>query len=99
MISLISTEAVTHEIKRIKIKATGLSQIKKAELLQIPPNMIQRLTAIYNASLDCGYFPKRFKTAIITLIPKAGKRPNKPENFRPISLLEIPGKIFELTPA
>lgn len=57
--------------------------------------MIQRLKLIFNTSLASGYFPAKFKTALITLIPKAGKTPNRPENFRPISLLEIPGKLPE----
>jgi len=42
-----------------------------------------------------GYFPTKFKNAIMVLIPKAGKDPKKVENYRLISLLEIPGKIFE----
>lgn len=29
------------------------------------------------------------------LIPKSGKNPHLPINYRPISLLEVPGKIFE----
>lgn len=95
LISPISVEDVTNGIKHIKNEAPGLSQIRKTELLQLPPIMIHRLASIYNASLASGYFPKRFKTAVIVLIPKAGKPPNKPENFRPISLLEIPGKIFK----
>lgn len=95
LISPISVEDVTNGIKHIKNEAPGLSQIRKTELLQLPPIMIHRLASIYNVSLASGYFPKRFKTAVIALIPKAGKPPNKPENFRPISLLEIPGKIFK----
>lgn len=39
-------------------------------------------------------FPK-IQTAVLTLISKAGKPSNNPENFRPISLLEIPEKIFQ----
>lgn len=57
--------------------------------------MIWCLIPLYTASLFSGYFPNNFKTALITVIPKAAKPPNRLENIRPISLLEIPGKFFE----
>ncbi|XP_042880256.1 uncharacterized protein LOC122258401 [Penaeus japonicus] len=82
-------------IRSMKNKAPGISQIRKTDITNLPPIMIQRLLSICNAALASGYFPSRFKTALVTLIPKAGKPPNRPENFRPISLLEIPGKILE----
>ena len=61
----------------------------------LPPETISNLTKIFNASLASGYFPKTFKTSNITLIPKSGKSLHSPENYRPISLLEILGKTFE----
>lgn len=94
LISPITTDETVNVIIRIKNKSPGTNQIIKTDLTNLPLMMIQRLTAIFNASLTCGYFPKKFKQALITLIPKAGK-PNRPENFRPISLLNIPGKILE----
>ncbi len=36
-----------------------------------------------------------FKEAIIKFIPKKDKSPLNPINYRPISLLEVTGKIFE----
>ena len=42
-----------------------------------------------------GYFPLIFKNGLIILIPKPGKDPRQPVNYRPITLLEIPGKILE----
>ena len=78
-----------------KKKAPGLSKINKIIMQKLTENMIQNLTHIYNAALSCGIFPDQYKKAILKLIPKAGKNQKIPENFRPISLLELTGKIFE----
>ena len=64
-------------------------------LEKLPNKMVGRLCNIFNASLAAGYFPARFKKAIIKLIPKSGKSPHRVEGKRPISLLEYPGKILE----
>ena len=53
------------------------------------------LKNIYNASFATGYFPNIFKKAVIKFIPKENKPLKNPINYRPISLLEIPGKILE----
>lgn len=76
-------------------KAPGKSKIDKEILTKLPRNMIKSLTSILNACLAAGYFPDRFKIAIIKLILKSGKSPTNSNNYRPISLLETVGKIFE----
>ena len=51
-----------------------------------------------NLTLSMGYFPMIFKNGIIVLIlliPKPEKDPKYPINYRPITLLELPGKILE----
>ena len=53
------------------------------------------LTNIYNACFSIGLFPTTFKKSIIKFIPKEGKTPTNPMNYRPISLLETPGKLYE----
>ncbi|XP_063597039.1 uncharacterized protein LOC134773596 [Penaeus indicus] len=45
--------------------------------------------------LATGYFPDKFKHATLTLIPKPGKSTHQVGNYRPISLLEVPGKLLE----
>lgn len=79
----------------MKKKAAGRSQINKTDLCNLPEHALKKLRDIFNGCLATGYFPKAFKKAMIILIPKPGKPSNKVENFRPISLLEIPGKIFK----
>ncbi|ROT64687.1 RNA-directed DNA polymerase from mobile element jockey [Penaeus vannamei] len=57
--------------------------------------MIRKLRHIFNACLATGYFPDKFKHATITLIAKSGKSAHEVGNYRPISLLEVPGKLLE----
>ena len=82
-------------IKNLKKTSPGESGINKTILTQLPDVAITRLTEIYNSTISAGYFPDKWKHATIRLIPKAGKSPHNPQNFRPISLLEVPGKILE----
>ena len=52
------------------------------------------LEKIFRKSLDEGVLPEDWKTANVTAIHKSGDR-KKPENYRPISLTSVPGKIME----
>ena len=59
------------------------------------PEENNHLKEIFNASYSIGYFPEKFKHAKIIPIPKPGKTEKLIQNYRPISLLEVPGKIYE----
>ena len=54
----------------------------------------QQLVHIFNASLKSGIVPKVWKSATVTPIYKNGDR-RKVNNYRPISLLPLPGKMLE----
>jgi len=82
-------------LKRTPRRAPGSTGITWAMARQLPSRLISSLTTIYNASLATGYFPKAFKTATTIFIHKPNKSPHLPENYRPISLLELLGKTYE----
>ena len=78
-----------------KKKSPGKTGITNKMLKNLPKSYIHYLTHIYNAALSMGYFPDCFKKAIVKMIPKKGKCSDNPLNYRPISLLEPIGKIYE----
>jgi len=54
------------------------------------------ITALYNGCLRRGVFPKRWKRAKLIKITKSGKENSEHvTKFRPISLLNIGGKVLE----
>lgn len=66
--------------------------IDQALLKTLPDSLILALT---DASLASGYFPSPMKEATAIFIPKPQKSPTDLNNYRPISLLETLGKVFE----
>lgn len=82
-------------INRTKNTTPGRSKIDKKQISMLPPSGNKFLLTIYNAMINTGFFPRKFKEATLTMIPKPGKPTTDPKNYRPISLLEVPGKIFE----
>jgi hypothetical protein len=57
--------------------------------------MILLLVALFNAILRTQYFPPVWKHARVISILKPGKDPTLPSSYRPISLLDTIGKVFE----
>ena len=52
------------------------------------------LKTIFNKSLNESKLPDIWKTANVSAIFKKGEK-QKPENYRPISLTSVPGKLME----
>ncbi|KAG5888659.1 hypothetical protein JTB14_014852 [Gonioctena quinquepunctata] len=63
---------------------------------QLPATIYPILALLMNSCLEHAYFPREWKFASIVMIPKPGKDPTKLDSYRPISLINVPGKIFEL---
>lgn len=90
----ISTEESGAAITSSKTTAPASRRINKLILSHLPGCALQRLRDIFSAALSTGYFPYGVKGAQMRLIPKPGKPPTRPENYRPIFLLEMPGKML-----
>ena len=88
-------EDVKKLLQHTRRRAPGPAGITWAIARHLPQPIIRSLTDIYNASLATGYFPTAFKTATTIFIPKPGKDHQRPDSYRPISLLEVTGKTFE----
>ena len=95
----ITIEDLEFLIKRLKHKAPGPTGISSHHMKHLPPNMLDNLINIFNHSMALGIFPECYKTANMIFIPKvkAGAQGTTVEvaNHRPISLTEVPGKVFD----
>ena len=87
------------EIKRIisnfKNKAPGESQVNRILLSKLPDCMYDFFSELTNETISMGYFPNFYKIGLLHFIVKTGKSLLSVNNYRPISLLEVPGKIIE----
>lgn len=72
----------------------GSDGITAWELKQFKNELLLPLTLLFNMSLADGVFPKCFKNASITPVPKIPK-PRIPVDYRPIAILPTVSKVFE----
>ena len=75
-------------------KSSGLDNIGSKVLKDFMTLASREVTQFYNDIIDTGIFPDKWKIATVTPIPKVPHAAN-PTDLRPISLLPIPGKLFE----
>ncbi|CAF3542565.1 unnamed protein product [Rotaria socialis] len=90
----ITLNDLSKAIQASKNTAPGPSGIRKMHLQNLTDSTKQKIIDIFNASLSMGYYPKPFKNSTILMIPKKHPAPT-PSDYRPISLLEVTGKLFE----
>lgn len=91
----ITNEELSCILKKLKQKAPGPLGITANQLKKLPNSMKLRFLRIINNCLSAGYFPNHLKMARIILLPKNNTAQASPSEFRPISLLDTHGKIFD----
>lgn len=93
--SRITMEEFITALRSFKQKAPGFSGISKIHIARAPDVFLACILDVLNAAFSAGYFPHSFKTAKLIFIPKLGGSLHNVANYRPISLLEFLGKLFE----
>ena len=90
----ITVEDTEIRLRRLKVgKSSGHDQLTPCLLSAASAFLAPPLTHIFLQSISEGIFPKKWKLANVTPIPK---KPNPSIiDFRPISLLPLPSKVLE----
>jgi len=76
-------------------KAPGPNGFPNRALKHLPQRAVSLLVLIFNAILLTHHFPTTRKHARMICILKPRKDPALPSSYRPISLLDTIGKLFE----
>lgn len=93
--SPITANEVHNLVKKIEIhKSSAIDKISSKLLKDSLEVLIPQLTHLFNCSVFTSTFPEKWKIANVVLIHKGGLKDNV-NNFQPISLLPVPGKLLE----
>lgn len=96
-IPLVRRNELMKVIKGLKLKkAPGFDLVTAQVLKNLPKKAVKFLQLLLNAAIKLRYVPSIWKVAEIIMIPKPGKPMNDVKSYRPISLLPIISKIFEI---
>jgi hypothetical protein len=95
--TLTTTLKVLQTIRGLKVgKAPGPNGIPNRVLRYLANGATTFLTKVFNAVLWRPYFPPVWKHARVVAILKSVKVPTLPSSYRPVSLLDTVGKVFEI---
>ena len=88
-------DEVLNVVKNINVsKSSGLQNISSFLIKEAFTILIPQVTHMFNLTLATSIFPMAWKEALVIPIPKTGNL-TLAKNYRPISLLPIPGKLLE----
>ena len=75
-------------------KSSGIENVSSFILKETFTILLAQITHLFNLTTRTCVFPKAWKEALVIPIPKTGNL-TKVQNYRPISLLPLPGKLLE----
>ena len=92
---IVTPEEVKSVLKSLPVgKAAGPDGISNRVLRELSVELSNPFCSLFNCSLQTGVFPDTWKLSNVTPIDKGGNR-SSPKNYRPVSLLCNPEKLFE----
>jgi hypothetical protein len=93
---LTSPSEVQQAIKELRFgKTPGPNGVPSRVLRHLPKRAITFLTKVFNAVLRRQYFASAWKHARVVSTLKPGMYPALPYSYKPISLIDTVGKLFE----
>ena len=91
----ITTHEINTLVRKINIsKSSGITLLSSKLIKDSFLELNDHLAFLFNLCIRTAIFPDQWKKALVIPIPKGGNS-KKVENFRPISLLPLPGKLLE----
>ena len=83
------------QLKHLMITLQDQTKMHYQMLKHLPENALVTILQIFNDIWTTGVFPENWRLATIIPIPKPGKNPAEPTNYRPIALTSCLCKTLE----
>ena len=94
-LSLVTAEETREILSSLKNGAAGHDEIRASTLKSVSPYIVEPLAYICNLSISQGVFPSKLKIANVLPLYKA-EDPFLFNNYRPVPLLNVLSKVFEI---